>query len=81
MENGNFRLLLQTENSNGKQKFVFLGRKTINGSQLLLFQQTCSSVITISLLSRYQKQLEEDSRKKDSGQDSHHSKGTKGLPG
>jgi hypothetical protein len=29
-------------NGNGKRMFVFLGRKTINGKQQLLFQQRCS---------------------------------------
>jgi hypothetical protein len=32
------------ENGNGKQKFVFLGRQTINGNQGLLFQQTCTTM-------------------------------------
>jgi hypothetical protein len=43
MENGNFRLL--AANGNGKRKFVFLGRQTINGNRRLLFQQTCLSML------------------------------------
>ncbi len=29
--------------TNGKRKFVFPGRQTINGNRCLLFQQTCPS--------------------------------------
>ncbi len=36
-ENGNFRLF--AVNRNGKRKFVFLGRQTINANRRLLFQQ------------------------------------------
>jgi hypothetical protein len=32
-------------NGNGKQKFVFLDRQTINCNRLLLFQQTCPSML------------------------------------
>ncbi len=38
-ETENFHFYYKKEN--GKQKFVFLGRQTINGSQHLQFQQTC----------------------------------------
>ncbi len=35
---------IYTENrTNGKRKFVLLGRQTINGNRRLLFQQTCPS--------------------------------------
>jgi hypothetical protein len=53
MENINFLCLLQTEtasfrlfsaNGNRKQKFVFLGWQTINGSHRLLFQRTSPSM-------------------------------------
>jgi hypothetical protein len=32
-------------NENGKQMFVFLGWQTKNGNRLLLFQQTCLSMV------------------------------------
>ncbi len=41
-ENRNGKLPLLS--ANGKRKFVFLGRQTINGNQRLLCQQTCPSV-------------------------------------
>jgi hypothetical protein len=44
MENGNSQLSFFDENRNGKRKFVFLGRQTINGNQYLLFQQMCPSM-------------------------------------
>ncbi len=42
-ETVNFRLFVA--NGNGKQKFVFLGRQTINSNRRLLFQQTCLSIV------------------------------------
>jgi hypothetical protein len=33
---------------NGKRKFVYLGRQTINGNRHLMFQQTCPSMRIIS---------------------------------
>jgi hypothetical protein len=38
------KFCLFTANGNGKQKFVFLGRQTINDNRQLLFQQTCQSM-------------------------------------
>jgi hypothetical protein len=35
-------------NGNGKRKFVFLGRQTINGNRRLLFQQTCPSMLFLT---------------------------------
>jgi hypothetical protein len=42
-ETANFRLF--AANRNGKRKFAFLGRQTINVNQLLLFQYTCPSTV------------------------------------
>ncbi len=42
METANFRLF--GAGGNGKRKFVFLGRQTINGKRCLLYQQTCLSM-------------------------------------
>jgi hypothetical protein len=39
-QKANFRLF--AANGNAEQKFVFLGRQTINGNRRLLFQQTPS---------------------------------------
>ncbi len=41
--------LLQTENENGKQKFVFLGQQTINGNRRLLFQHTVRALLCLLL--------------------------------
>ncbi len=58
-ENSNFICWLQTEpanfclfaaKGNGKQKFVFLGRQTLNGNRSLLFQQMYSSMHTAECL-------------------------------
>jgi hypothetical protein len=59
MENDNFNLFaadgkrwwqtsvcLFAAKGKGKRKFVFLGRQTINGSRLWLFQQRCSFKLT-----------------------------------
>ncbi len=42
-ENGNLRLFAP----NGRRKFIFLGRQTINGNRHLLFQQTYPSMAII----------------------------------
>jgi hypothetical protein len=42
METANFCSL--AANGKGKQKFVFIGRQTINSNEQLLFQQTCPSM-------------------------------------
>jgi hypothetical protein len=57
MKNGNFHWFvcckqkkemanscLFAANGNGKRKFVFLSRQTINGNRRLVFQQTCPSM-------------------------------------
>ncbi len=36
---------LRLFSANGKWKFVFLGRQTINGNRCFLFQQTCPSML------------------------------------
>ncbi len=41
--NGKRQLPLFAANGNGKRKFVFLGRQTINGKRNSLFQQTYPS--------------------------------------
>jgi hypothetical protein len=38
-EKGNGKLLIVAANGNGKWKFVFLSRQTINGNRRLVFQQ------------------------------------------
>jgi hypothetical protein len=63
-ENGNFSLFAakqETETANfhlssenGKRKFVFLGRQTINGNRSLLFQPTCSSMHTVKRYTQWE---------------------------
>jgi hypothetical protein len=43
MDTENFRLFAAYRN--GKRTFVFLGWQMVNGNQLLLYQQTCSSMV------------------------------------
>jgi hypothetical protein len=50
-ETANLRFV--AANVNGKQKFVFLGRQTINGNRRLLFQITCPSMLVGILQSLY----------------------------
>jgi hypothetical protein len=44
-EKGNFRLF--AGDRNGKRKFFFLDRQTINGNRLLLCQQTCHLCVLV----------------------------------
>jgi hypothetical protein len=63
-KNGNFRLFAakrktETANfhlssANGKRKFVFLGRQTINGIRSLLFQPTCLSMHTVKRYTQWE---------------------------
>ncbi len=40
----NNMFIWKTWNGNGKRKFIFIGRQTINGNRRFLFQQTFPSI-------------------------------------